>query len=446
MYTNLPAISQKLSKLDIQTLAIQSGFIRSTPQKISPYQLVLSFMMSIGQVCFSLSDWSNQLMRLFGVSVSKQAIDQRTAGPRHVEFARQLLQAAIQQFTGLADEDDLSSELLSAYNRVIIQDSSCVKLPACLWTLFEGTHSKTGNKTATARIQLAMDLKQEQVLELALRGYRNNDQSYASTICDWVQPGDLVLRDQGYFVLDVLDDIGRKGAYFLSRLKPGVKVYAPGEDQPMQLLKICRSKAKKGIQWFEIPLEVGSNKRLAVRLIVHQLPQNQYQKRRRKALENRHSKAKHSAEYLDLLQWHFLITNAPLEIMSCQQAAKIYRLRWRIEIVFKCWKSHFKLQNVLLAQRRMKASRAQITIYLYLLYLIIAFIGPFLYYARVIYKQTGRLLSLVKWARIVATHTVDLSQTDSQSPWIQHLARAATYEQRKERPNFFQLMYEHLFA
>lgn len=446
MYTNLPAISQKLDKLELNALAIQSGFVRSTPQKITPHQFVLSFMMSIGQVCFSLSDWANQLMRLFGISVSKQAIDQRTAGRRHVEFTRQLLQAAIEQYTSLAEEDNLSSELLSAYQRVIVQDSTCVKLPECLWTLFEGAHSKTGSKTAMARLQLAMELKQAQVLELALRGYRNNDQSYASTICDWIQPDDLVLRDQGYFVLDALNNIDRKGAYFLSRLKPGVKTYAPSNDQRMDLLALCRSKAKKGIQCFEIPLEVGSKKRLAVRLIVHQLPQNQYQKRRRKALANRHSKAKHSAEYLDLLQWHFLITNAPLEIMSCQQAAKIYRLRWRIEIVFKCWKSHFQLQKVLLAQGRMKASRAQITIYLYLLYLIFAFIGPFLYYARVIYKQTGRLLSLDKWARMVATHTVDLSQADSQTQWIQHLARAATYEKRKDRSNFFQLMYEQPFA
>jgi IS4 transposase len=47
-----------------------------------------------------------------------------------------------------------------------------------------------------------------------------------------------------------------------------------------------------------------------------------------------------------LLDWTIFITNVPAEKLSPLQIAKIYGLRWRIEIVFKAWKSHFKMTEL----------------------------------------------------------------------------------------------------
>ena len=445
MRTNLDSISEKIGKLGVEALAKQSGFIRSKPQKIHPADFVLSFMYCIGQVNISLTDWANQLMKLTQISVSKQAIDQRTAGPRHVNFAKLLLQACLSKQLPATSIQEEQGQLLGSFNRVLVQDSSCVKLPRILAHLFQGPHSKTGRPTATARIQYTTDLKKDDAVHFDLKGYRDNDQSYCSAIIQLLQKNDLVLRDLGYFVLEGLEKIKQAGAFFLSRLKPNVKVYLPGSTQALDLLKLCRTKARQGIYSFELIVEVGQKQRLPVRLIVEQLPQQIYEQRKRKAGKDRHQRTKHKKEYFDFLRWQLLITNAPAEQLPRQNAPKIYRLRWRIEIFFKCWKSQFHLQRVLVAEQQIKASRAQIMIYFYLAYFTLMCMGPFMHMARSIYRKTGKLLSLSKWARLIATQAIDKQPILSEK-WIDHLARIATYERRSKRKNHLDLMWEHHFA
>ena len=441
MCTNLISISEKIGKLGLETLAKQTGFIKSKPQKISPTDFVLSFMQCIGQLSISLSDWANQLMTISNTSVSKQAIDQRTAGPRHVAFAASILQASLsEQLSQTIPSDDTA--LLASFNRVLVQDSSCVQLPRCLSTWFKGAHSKTDRPTASARIQLTADLKTEEVIQVDLKGYRDNDQSYSSEIIGLLKANDLVLRDQGYFVLDAFDEIEQSNAFFLSRLKPNVKVYIPQFEESIDLLKYCRSKDRKGHRTFEIQVEIGQKHRLPVRLMVQKLPQNTYQQRRRQAMKDRHQKANHSDQYLALLQWQLLITNAPQDWLPLKAAYPIYRLRWHIEILFKCWKSHFHLQKVMMAQKQIKVSRAQIMIYLYLAYLTLMLMGPYMYLARLIFQATGKLLSITKWAKMIAYDLIDYNQILTEN-WILHLARAATYEPRTDKENHLYLMWQH---
>jgi hypothetical protein len=46
------------------------------------------------------------------------------------------------------------------------------------------------------------------------------------------------------------------------------------------------------------------------------------------------------------LAWNLFITNAPPPRLGFAQAAKLYQLRWRIEIIFKSWKSHLGLAQL----------------------------------------------------------------------------------------------------
>jgi IS4 transposase len=47
-----------------------------------------------------------------------------------------------------------------------------------------------------------------------------------------------------------------------------------------------------------------------------------------------------------LLGWAIYITNVPATRLSAQAVAQVYGLRWRIEIIFKAWKSYFALTQV----------------------------------------------------------------------------------------------------
>lgn len=78
MNINPIQITEKLSTLGIEELAIESGFDRSSRHKVSALSYVASFFYCIGNCSITLQGWANSLMFLFTISVSKQAMDKRS--------------------------------------------------------------------------------------------------------------------------------------------------------------------------------------------------------------------------------------------------------------------------------------------------------------------------------------------------------------------------------
>jgi len=86
--------------------------------------------------------------------------------------------------------------------------------------------------------------------------------------------------------------------------------------------------------------------KLPVRLIAVRMPKPAAAERRRLAQSNRDRRLHHSREYFQLLDWRIFITNVPPQMLAAPELVKLYELRWRIEIIFKAWKSHFKLTEL----------------------------------------------------------------------------------------------------
>ena len=55
--------------------------------------------------------------------------------------------------------------------------------------------------------------------------WKNNDKTFGTKCLDTLRPGDLCIRDLGYFSLEDLDQNGSTGTYFISRLKLNTNVY-----------------------------------------------------------------------------------------------------------------------------------------------------------------------------------------------------------------------------
>ena len=90
---------------------------------------------------------------------------------------------------------------------------------------------------------------------------------------------------------------------------------------------------------------MGSSEKLAVRLVAIPVPPRVAEGRRRALRQSRDHRFNPSKERLFLLDWYVFITNVGKEVWSADQIAEIYGLRWRIEIVFKAWKSHFGITS-----------------------------------------------------------------------------------------------------
>jgi hypothetical protein len=445
MNINLSQISEKFAGYDFDGAARLTGFTKSCAQRITPFMFVSSFLISIGKEQFSLQDWANSLMSVFGVSTSKQSIDKRTSGQRHADFCEHLLKWSIEQSSGQCSDLAKRKDLFYAFNNALAQDSSCLALPLSCREDFPGASSNKGKKCATARVQLSINLLTDQPIDLLITNFRKNDQGDAGRIVPMLQPNDLLIRDQGYFVIEAFQQITEQEAYFLSRLRPDVKLFDPISMERLDLLQICKQKKKRGIINFELSTLIGVKQKMATRLLIQQVPQKVYQERRRKAIKDRHSGANHKPEYLDLLQWQILITNAPVEKMTIKQAMQMYSLRWRIEVIFRCWKSEMKFDKRLSFPKSMKPARAKIIICLYLAYLTLFAFRSYLAICQLVEQKHNVEISIIKWFQFVRNFSSAANSKNLTDEWIDHIARACAYDKRKRR-NHKQEMLAHSFG
>jgi len=363
---------------------------------------------------------------LSGQPVSKQALAKRFTGSC-VEFVRHALFCALGSVANVARARQ--SGAFECFGRVLIQDSTALQLHPRLASAFPGSRNQSNRKHAIAKIQATYDLLAERFVHFALTAFTRNDQAASQDILDLARPGDLILRDLGYFVLSVFTQLHQRGAFFLSRRRYQVALLNEN-GQPFELLWQLRRHGR-----LDTALFMGQKQRMPVRLIAVPLPQEQADARRRKAKQNRDRRAKPSKEYLALLGWEIFVTNVSAEIWSAETACQIYGLRWRIEIIFKAWKSHFRLADL------PAGSDAQVQTMLYARLLFICIFQTFFgLMADYFLDAYGRSLSLLRLTCFMAEHhwlIAPLTKTTNGATLIEALIlKHCCYDKRTHRSSY----------
>lgn len=182
---------------------------------------------------------------------------------------------------------------------------------------------------------------------------------------------------------------------------------------------------------------IGSKKLLPMRLVAKKLPTEIAKDRIKKAKEDRNSKANHSKTYYELLKWEIYLTNVDAQTLSVNDVAKLYGLRWYIEILFKSWKSYACFKTIL-EKERMTYSRTVISIYLMLIRFVYFMLDIYHYIQHKVAKVTHRLISILKFlnvCRSLSDKIMNINLLRDLDPLIDHFARHATYEKRKDRLN-----------
>lgn len=340
---------------------------------------MLGFILSCACCQNTFSQWAFQISLLSGRSVSKQAVFERIGKPA-VAFAQSLLESFLLKQTGRVRQ----GSLFAGFGKVLLHDSTTLCLPQALHKVFKGNRSR-GEQKAVARIQAIINIKKMQFLHFSLGSFTDNDQSASGSITTWVNKGDLVIRDLGYFALESFEKLIGRQVYFLSRLRFAVNMYDEKGSQ-LCLKKLLHDKKLKD-RW----VYIGAQRKVKVRLIMLPLPAGQAAEKIRKAKHDRDWRLNHSKEYYRWLGYQVLITNVEEQVWTPQQAAQAYRVRWQIEIIFKSWKSGFHMQQ-LLHEGCTNADRVKVSVYLLLL-----FICLFMQKLYVPYYKTGdKAISLCK--------------------------------------------------
>lgn len=374
------SLKDKLKEVKIYSLSRSSHFQKRKAKKIKALNLILSFYNSHLTGNFSLSGWAFQLGALINKPVSKQAVFDRVDAD-FINLCRQLVEKSFcSKYKG--------GKLLNKFKNVYIQDSSCIHLPATLYPFYQGNRNYRGNHSV-AKIQVIYNLMKNTFEELKLTSFTRNDQAAAADILKFVRPADLIVRDLGYFVIGTLKEIIKLKAHFICPLRKEVKLFYQHNNQPVDLKKLVKNK-----KYLKRQVLLGAEQRLPVTLIAVKLDEKTVRHRQRCAIYDRDRRKKLTTEKLYLLGWDIFICSC--EDLEPQTIQAIYSIRWQIEIIFKSWKSHLKLEQSI-PSRLERPFIAEAVIFLTLL-VVILFIMPVYRWALKIISAT----SLLKLTRFIA--------------------------------------------
>jgi len=436
---NRAQISTKLDQLPIEALANQTNFSVHQDNELTARGFIMGFFVMITTGTNTLNSWAEKVSLILKRIFSKSAISAKLQY-RQLDFVTALLEHVLRNQLYQGHVEHLSSNLLSTFSRVFVEDSMCVKLPRNLAKAFPGAHSKTG-EAATARVQCRIELKSGQTSHLEIQCYRDNDQKFSGNILHILRPGDLVIRDLGYWSLKVFRLIAWMNAFFLTRYRFGTHVYDFESEEQINLNKVLGKAKKQNQQVVELQVYIGKKEKLPVRLVAIRVPQNIEQERRRKALKNRNKRTNHSEDYLDLLAWTIFITNVPVGTWTPQEMLRVYGYRWRIEIIFKAWKSQFKFEEFFKTKQRLSVPRAEITLRLLLVWITLFFVRLFNFFLSQIYLKKQKFISILKFAKFFKEHFGQLIAYPDWDFYIELVARYCTYDKRKGVPNFYESLY-----
>lgn len=407
----------------ILRIAYDTGFCKRASGKIDVPDLLRYFCEESIKGTVSHNDLAAKIQAETGVSVSRQACWERINDTACVDFFKAILEKVM-----LSKIDSHEGHLLkhgNIFQRILIQDSTIIQLPVRLFEVFSGI--KNGHAAScNARIQGIYDLCSGKFIQFSIDPYSKNDLSVAADIP--VKPGDLILRDRGYFLLEAIAAFKKEGTDTISRYKHNTTFYDLQTKEKINLLALLQR-----LGTVDTLVLAGANKDIRLRLLAAPVPEEVANLRRMKAKKEMHSTP--SEELLQLMGWSIFITTIENPIITFKYVLALYGLRWRIENIFKTWKSNFsftKLHNVSVRQLHvlLTARLMMISIFYHKAY------GPL---SLEILSLSNKQLSLMKFMRYIWQNLALLTKLLNPHLWntplLLALSRYCTYEKRK-RPHF----------
>jgi hypothetical protein len=261
---------------------------------------------------------------------------------------------------------------------------------------FSGKSNGKRNKVkGVLKIQAIYNITKGIFSGFKITSYRKNDQSMSSEILKVARAGDLVVRDLGYFAIRIFQKMVNKGIYYISRLRYQVNVY-DRTGKEIDLLKIF-----KGKEIVDIDVLVGMEEKVEMRLVAVKLDPKLASERKRKARNNRDKRTNHSKRYYKLLGWNIFITNVDRNILTAQNIKEVYSIRWQIEIIFKCWKSYFRVIDI--PQKNANKIRVESYIYCMLIFITLFQADYYRHYETLMDEQKERYISLMKFSQFMVS-------------------------------------------
>ncbi len=365
-----------------------------------------------------------------GIPISRQAVWKKMT----IECKKFFEQVLSEVISKKIEPSEIKKQITKlGYKRVLLQDSTIIKLPKRLFESFSGV-SNGHSKVCSARIQATYDVISGKFTEFSIDPYSKNDLKAAPET--QFQQGDLVLRDRGYLTNNEIQRHISNEADCIYRYKYRTILLDVKTGKILDIFALLKKR-----KTLDMLVKLNNKERTIIRIVAVPASAEVANIRRMKA--KKENKSTPTKEYLDSLSWTIFITTIPKDKADFKKLFDLYSLRWRIEIIFKSWKSNLnfdKIHNV---------SEIQLKVLLMARFIIIVIYTQFIYHKckliiKKAYDKDLSLLKVLKYLNRNPQRAVDIIEQISTmhiSKPIEALAKYCSYDKRK-RKNFEQLMYE----
>lgn len=334
-------LSRSFTKKDIEQLAWKTGLIKRASSKISGFDFLASFLASSCHGSHSTLEKMAEIVMCMSrkIKVSAQALMKRINTKSAVCF----LQAVHSKLSKerLDTFQEVPAQLLVRFDKVFLQDSSSVILHEALQERFKGSGGRSSK--ASLKFDVVYEWKSKKYEQILLTDQKEADQKLGLKIESILVENSLVIRDLGYLRVDCLAKIIAKKAFFLSRLRSDILIYLNQDDEhPTDIVEYGRKRFKNH-SFLDLQVYITTEK-LPVRLIIYRAPENVANKRKRAAKATAKKQGRQLREKtLKFMDYTLFITNVSIETWEPEVVGTIYRIRWQIELIFKCWKSKLEI-------------------------------------------------------------------------------------------------------
>ncbi|QWH64285.1 IS4 family transposase (plasmid) [Bacillus mycoides] len=345
-------LKRYITPVFLEELAREIGFIKRKRKFSGSDLATICIWISQRVASDPLVRLCSRLHAATGTLLSPEGLNKRL-NTKAVLFLQHIFSLLLQQ--KICEQTQISNQLFSYFKGIRILDATVFQVPNALKNVYPssgGCAQKAGIK-----IQLEYDLHSGQFLNFQIGPGKNNDKTFGTECLATLRPGDLCIRDLGYFSLEDLD---QRGVYYISRLKLNHTVYMKNPSPEY----FRNGTVKKQSQYIQVDLEhimntlkpgqkyeirevyIGKEQKLFSRVVIYRLTEKQLQERRTKQSYTESKKGiTYSEKSKRLTGINIYITNTPWEIVPMEQIHDFYSLRWQIEIIFKTWKSLFQIHH-----------------------------------------------------------------------------------------------------
>jgi len=407
-------------------LGWETGFTKRE-SKLSGSAFVQAMVFSVmGNSAMSYTDLRAGALNS-GVAISSQGLEQRFTAAS-AALCQRVLEAAVRQ---VILPEATALPLLQRFSGVYIRDSSTIGLPKALKEVWlGGANQNCGH--AGLKLQVRLEACAGQLAGPVLRPAREHDgkSPYQN---EPLPAGAVRMGDLGFYALKQFVEDQACQVFWFSRYKAKTRLY----DEQGQAIDLLGWLRRQPLDQSERTLYLGKKERLPCRLLVERVPPAALAQRKRKLKEYaRKKQTPLTAELLALAQWTLIITNIPASLLSIPEAMVLLRLRWQIELLFRWWKSLFKVDE----WRSQKPWRILTELYAKLINVVII---HWTFLIRIWQSPTRSLwkaaLTIQRFAMALALALPDLVALEQVLSQLQdHFCYLCHVNPRRIRPNTYQ--------